>query len=674
MENTIQNIPFLRLAIILALVILLGSAFPPITLFLLLVVIVILLFLSIIINRLYSFRLQNLFGITTNLLFLLIGIYIYQAYNKRPIFYKNGSFAATFLEKPQGKTNSYKAVAEINSFTRNDSAFFTHEQIIVYFSKESNINNLQAGDILYFNTNPQHIKNFGNPYEFDYRKFLERKKIYRQIYLGKNSWLKSSYTKTNLSVFAEKTRQKLINIYKTQPIDKREFEILSALTLGYKRDLDPETKRAFSSAGAMHVLAVSGLHVGIIYLVIILLLGYLRKRKNGRLIFAIVSICTLWCYAFITGFSPSVLRATTMFTIVIFGETLHRKSNVYNSLAASAFILLLFNPNNLFETGFQLSYSAVFGIVYLHPKFRSIVNIKNKILLFFLDLLIVSVAAQIATVPFILYYFGQFPSYFLVTNILIIPVAMFLIPIGMFLLLISGIPPLASFIASIIDTLIKFIFQFLIYIDQLPFSVLQITISKMQALVLITIILIIFILLKTKRTLYLHFTLAGIVVLIFTFIYTNATDLNKNELIIYPNSENATIELIHNKLNYVISEKLISKNDQIKNVITQTTQKRHLRKPQFFTLNNDIIKQNLFLRNGLVCFEGETILFGGASINYEKYVVPDLIINPINWNQIDLNNKNEEIIITNKRFIPQKNNVKNPFHYTTFESAFRKIW
>ncbi len=633
-----------------------------------------LLIFTIIIQRIYTFRLQIIFGIIINLFFLITGIYIFQAYNRKPNFYEDGYFTATLLDLPQEKTNSYEAVAKINTFTRNDTAFHTHEQIIIYFSKENDLNNLQPGNILLFKTNPQRIKNFGNPYEFDYRKYLERKKIYRQVYLNEKSWIKTKYTRNSLPLLAERTRQKLLNIYKELPIDNRELEILSALTLGYKRDLDPETKHVFSSAGAMHVLAVSGLHVGIIFWIIVLLLGYLRKHKNGRIIFTTVAIFLLWCYAFITGLSPSVTRATTMFSIFILGETLHRKSNVYNSLAASAFFLLLINPNNLFETGFQLSYSAVFGIAYLQPKISSPIKVKNKILLFFRDLLTVSIAAQITTTPFTLYYFGQFPSYFWLTNLIIIPAIMVLIPLGIFLLVISGVPVLSGITSLIINAMIKFIFHLLSYIEQLPFSVLHITISETQQIILIAIALTFFILIKYKRTFYLHLTLVETLILIFTIIFQNISNLNKNELIIYNNTENATLELIHNKLSFVISEKDLMADDRIQSAIKQTAQKRHLMSPQFFTVNDTVVNQFLFLKNGIVYFEGKTVIFGGNQNNDEKYIHPDIIINPVKTAGIKPNYTNEEIVITNKRFILNGDINKIPSHNTTFETAFRKIW
>jgi competence protein ComEC len=125
-------------------------------------------------------------------------------------------------------------------------------------------------------------------------------------------------------------------------------------------------------------LAVSGLHVGIVFWLIALVFGFLQKQKSGRIFFMILSVSILWFYAFITGLSPSVMRASAMFSIVVIGENLHRKSNIYNSLAASAFILLLINPNNLYDIGFQLSYSAVFGIVFLQPKLEKLIFVKPK--------------------------------------------------------------------------------------------------------------------------------------------------------------------------------------------------------------------------------------------------------------------------------------------------------
>lgn len=664
----------MRIAIALASGILLGSVLPVSKAYLIFPSLIALVTFVLIINKIYTYQLQVIFGLAVNLIFLVLGISIYHTYNKKPVFHKNGYFEATLLELPQVKSNSFESVAVINSFIRNDTLFPTHEQVIIYFSKDNEISNLQVGNILLFRTNPELIKNFGNPYEFDYRKYLEQKKIYRQVYLDNRSWIKTKYTRNSLPILAEKTRQKLLKIYQKLPIDKKELEILSALTLGYKRDLDPETKHVFSSAGAMHVLAVSGLHVGIIFWIIIFLLGNIRKRRAGRIIFTVFSVTSLWIYAFITGLSPSVMRAAAMFSIFIFSEIFRRKSNIYNSLAASAFFILLFNPNNLFEAGFQLSYSAVFGIVYLQPIMSSFINLKNKVLIFFMNLLIVSIAAQIATTPFTIYYFGQFPSYFWLTNIIIIPAVMILIPLGIFLLCISGLPLLANVAAIIINTIIKFIYLVLTQIEHLPFSVLHLTISKAQQLIIISITLMIFILLKSKKTQHLHLAFLGTLILIVSFIYQNISILNKKEVIIYNDPKNATLELIHHNFNVVISENEIKSDTLIQKAIARTTQKLRLKPPQFFTVHDTVVNQNIFKINGTVYFEGKIIQFGENQQSPGEIFNPDIIINPQIKDEFKLNGKQEDIVITNKRYIPKGNINKNILHYTTFKTAYRKIW
>ena len=582
-------------------------------------------------------------------------------------------FEATILESPQEKTNSFQSVAKITSFISNETFIPANEQVIAYFSKTSEAKNLTPGSIILFNSNPQQIKNFGNPYEFDYKKYLERKKIYRQVYLDENSWLATKYQQKSIIVIAEKTRQKLLNIYQKLPIDEKEFEILSALTLGYKRDLDPETKRVFSSAGAMHVLAVSGLHVGIIFWIIIIMFGYLRKQKSGRIIFTIISILTLWGYAFITGLSPSVMRAASMFSILILGETLQRKPNIYNSLAASAFILLLINPNNLFESGFQLSYSAVFGIVFLQPKLSSLLSIEHKIPKFFWDLLCVSIAAQIATVPFILYYFGQFPMYFWLTNMIIIPAVMVLIPFGMFLLFISFIPIIANFSAVVVNSIIKSIYFLLSHIELLPYSVLNVAITRSQQIFLIVIILTFFLILKSKKIIYLHFAFLAITIFIGLTIFQNIKYQNKNELIVYNNPDNATLQLIRGKINFIVSENEINADDQVKKAIGNTILKRKLFQPQYFTFNDTIVSNDIYIGNGIIYFEGKTILVGNHEIN-GKIINPDMILNPSFSVNVNFNDGNRDIILTNRIYNNSVTNNETAAHYKAFETAYRKIW
>jgi competence protein ComEC len=438
LEKTFQNIPFLRLTIALVIGIIAGTYFSVNTNYCVALLVLILIIL-VVFNRNYRYSYLIPFGLGIQLFIIILGILVTQQVNKKPVLYEKGNFTAVILETPQEKPNSWKSLIQIDGVYFNDSIKPTKELSIAYFAKDQNVKELKAGDVILFSNVPQLITNNNNPFEFDYKKYLARKKIYRQVYLPEDQWTKTNQSVLSLSCLAEQIRESLLKIYRNQPIDENEFEILSALTLGYTRELDPETKRVFSSSGAIHVLSVSGQHVAIIFWVITLLFGFLNNRKSGRTIFMIISISALWFFAFITGLSPAVMRASAMFTIFVIGECMHRKSNIYNSFTASAFILLLLNPNNLFDIGFQLSYIAVFGIVYLQPKLEKVITVKSKIVKFFWSLITVSIAAQVATFPITTYYFGQFPTYFWLTNIFVIPAVMVLVPIGILLLFVSKI-------------------------------------------------------------------------------------------------------------------------------------------------------------------------------------------------------------------------------------------
>ena len=307
------------------------------------------------------------------------------------------------------------------------------KKCLFIFQSKANAASLEPGDIIIFNASPQLITNYGNPFEFDYKKYLQRKNIYRQVYLSSQNWkktnLKSSFS---LKMTCRKNQNETVGYLQKQNLGKNEMDILSALTLGYKAELDPQTKQTFSSAGAMHVLAVSGLHVGIIFWVLTSLFSFLKKYKTGKIIFVTDNCCLSLGLCI---FNRIITFCFAGCNYVFFFGDWHKHEpqvNIYNSLAGSAFFLLLINPNNLFEVGFQLSYSAVFGIVFLQPKFEKLVIIKYKIPRFFWQLLTVSVAAQIATFPFTIYYFNQFPTYFWISNLFVIPVVMVLIPLGFF--------------------------------------------------------------------------------------------------------------------------------------------------------------------------------------------------------------------------------------------------
>ncbi|KAF0237020.1 MAG: competence protein [Prolixibacteraceae bacterium] len=673
MEKTFQNIPFLRITVAFAAGIVTGVNYT-VNETLGFAILTAILILLVVISKKYKFDYSLYFGTGVQLFFIWLGILVAQQHNEKPQFYDRGNFIATVLETPQEKPNSWKSVIQIEAVHYSGTVKQTNELVIVYFAKNGKVAKLKSGDIILFSSVPQLITNNNNPYVFDYKKYLEQKRIYRQVYLTEENWTKTNKTKFSIVCQAERIRESLLKIYRSQPIDETEFEILSALTLGYSRELDPETRRVFSSSGAIHVLSVSGQHVAIVFWVITLLFGSIRTSKLGRIIFMTITIAILWFYALITGLSPSAMRASSMFTIFIISENLQRKSNIYNSLAASAFLLLLINPNNLYDIGFQLSYVAVFGIVFLQPKMEGLIFVKSKFFRFFWSLITVSIAAQIATFPITTYYFGQFPTYFWIANTFVIPAVMVLLPIGISLLFISKIYFLSNLLAVLLNYMIKITYFLLSSVELLPFSVLEIHINQIQFIFLVAIVISGIIYLIRIHVYLIKTTLFFTLLLSVSVLLAEINRLNHRELIVYDVPKNPTIHLIHGKRNYIISEEKIKEDEMHYFPGITTARKLGLNHPVFLISSDTFTNGEILLKTGYVFFEGKTIMVRKNLTSGNKTKPPDFIINPANTENPEYLNSPQTIIISDNRFM-DKNHLKTAkVHFINLHGAFRKKW
>ncbi len=671
MEKTVQNIPFLRISLAFALGIILVnnyhiSELPLIaTIFLLLLILIIL-------HKKYSFKLVSVFGISTFLLIALLGSLVFESYNKKPDFFTNSAATGILLEEPQEKQNSYKALVQLTAYLKGDSIIKTREKILVYFKKTEKPQKLSPGDLILIDSNLQEIKNFGNPYEFNYKRYLKYKRIYRQAYLSDDNWQTTELNTTNIRVLSEKLREKLLNIYRNQHLGENETEILSALTLGYKRDLYPETKRIFSAAGAMHVLAVSGLHVGIIFMVFSFIFQFLRRNRTGRIAFVLTSISLLWCYAFITGLSPSVLRASTMFSLVIIATNINRRANIYNSLAASAMILLLINPNNLFEVGFQLSYAAVFGIVFLQPRFEKLWHAPNKVSRFLWSLVTVSLAAQITTFPLTAFYFNQFPSYFWLSNMIVIPAVTILIPLGILLLLISSVPILSSVIAIAVKSIIDVVYFSMQFIEKLPGSTLGISLNHGELWLLVVSLFCAFIFIRNQRIYYLKTALLFLFFMFTSFLYAAYNQTKINELIVYNNTSNITIQLISGHKNYIISEDTLKQDLFLLKQTQNVTRKLRLDNPLLLQFDQPFQDEYLVLSDQVLYFNGKSLWFDPGKKQIPLTFFPDYALVKFYLNDAEfLDDSDTKLIST--RYSNTKYSGNN-FHSLKTDGAFCVRW
>lgn len=323
------------------------------------------------------------------------------------------------IDKVQAKSTYHIVRVHVSKVFVNSFSYSTKENFQVFIKKSKVTPLFTPGDCYVFYGTISEIKNRGNPGEFDYRSYMHRRNFRYNLFINNTPSYRYFSGKKKLKYIPLKIRDRIQSAW---DMTNRDFAVLSALTLGDKSFLSDDTKDFFSSAGAMHLLAVSGLHVGMVWWILDLLIRIPNRFKYWKLLKMLIILGILWFYAAITGFSESVTRSVTMFSLVSFSKAIFRNSNIFNTIFVSLFLLIILKPERILEPGFQLSYTAVIGIISIQPLLSKYYSNYNIILKRFMDLISVSLSAQLATLPLVLYYFNQFPLWFLLTNLFAIPI------------------------------------------------------------------------------------------------------------------------------------------------------------------------------------------------------------------------------------------------------------
>ena len=393
----------------------------------------------------------------------------------------------TLLEDPVEKTKSYKANASVDYLVSKDSSIKTTGKIIIYFKKDSSIANLEYGSQVIISKSLQEIKNSGNPGGFDYKRYSLFHGITHQVYLKENEFdILAGENKTRFNEFIFDSRKKVLTILRKNIKGEKELGLAEALLIGYKDDLDKTLVQSYSNTGVVHVIAISGLHLGLIYWLLLRATFLLSKRKNIKWLRPVLIIAGLWLFSFLAGAQPSIIRSAVMFTCIVIADSLARKPSIYNTLAFSAFLLLCYNPYWLWDVGFQLSYTAVLSIVIFMQPIYNWFYVKNKALDFLWKLNAVTLAAQILTLPVSIYHFHQFPNYFLFTNFVAVPLSSVILIGEIFLCAISFIPFVAAFTGKVLSWLIWLMNTYVERIEMLPYALLDgLQISIVQAIFLL---------------------------------------------------------------------------------------------------------------------------------------------------------------------------------------------
>jgi competence protein ComEC len=460
------------------------------------------------------------------------------------------------------KINSWKVLMEVDHIKTDSGWKKADGKVQVYISKKSAISVLDYGDTVIVKGSPEEVRPPANPGEFDFKRFLGFKNIYHQQFIkSENLRIINKTAKRSLLFYSYQLRSGATKIIKNFVKGERERAITLALVLGVTDGIDNDLLGAYSASGAMHVLSVSGLHVGVIYFILMLFLKPLSSFAWSRWLLALLTLLFLWSYAFVTGLSPSVLRAVMMFSFIAIAKPLGWKTNIYNTLAASAFILLIYNPYLVMSVGFQLSYIAVIGIVFLQRPLYNLWEPSSWLLDKVWQVTSVSIAAQLATFSLGLLYFHQFPVYFLFSNLIVIPLSTLVLLIGIFLLTVGSLPMIGAAVGLCLEWTIKLLNASVFWVESLPFSLIEdVYITTFQScllLAMITFLSFVFIYLKFK-----HLLLSAGCATLFAVLQWHHfyKDVKLNHFIVYQIPNHTAFEFISNGTAYFFADSALAKN------------------------------------------------------------------------------------------------------------------
>ncbi len=526
------------------------------------------------------------FGLFISLLFLLIGAFHFQKTNQNSKSNVDlvkrigaGDDLRIFRTKSAPKFKNHTCKVNMEWILVS-----TGQKIngIAYFKDSNNLPEL--GDVISISNELEAFSNPTNPGQFNYASYANGNDLYFSVFVDNwyNSELEIPLTlKDKFSALREYLLG-IIGLY----IHGDEFSISSALVFGEKASLSPEIKEAYSGAGAMHVLAVSGLHVGLVYLFLKYLLSFLNRTRKSQILKTLIIIALIFIYAGITGFSPSVTRASFMFSLIAVSGLLRRSSSIYNIIFVSAFGMLLYDPRLLFSVSFQLSYIAVIGIIFLYPRLFLLWNPKTWLTYNIWSLVCLSFAAQVATFALALYYFKLFPTWFLLTNLIVVPGAMVELGSG-FVLIASHFVGLGEWVGWLCGNIIWAINQAVLFIDAIPPGPLQISFNGLQLFFSYLFIGFLFLLIDFPKKRNLYPVMGVFVVLLSSFGQEKIKTQLQKGIIVY-DSKNTMVEIYFGDKSIIYMDTTFHKiEEDLKYIIEPSLKLRNMTNYNLAPINLD---------------------------------------------------------------------------------------
>ncbi|MCD6016882.1 MAG: hypothetical protein K0S53_3 [Bacteroidetes bacterium] len=377
------------------------------------------------------------------------------------------SFIGIVDDLPVVTEKAVKISLRIASIENKGMWHYSDGNVVMYLKKE-NPKEILPGSAMLIHSKFAYVAEPKNPQEFNYKAFLEERNIFHTVYAtpAQVHFIAQPENCFSWSGFGVKIKSHLVSVLRSSGLSQEAFSICSALLIGYDDEIDSDIMQSFSHSGTLHVLSVSGMHTGVLYGILVFIFSIFDKADRYKKWKCVFVIFSLLGFVAVTGFSASVLRAVLMLSLVMLGKTFYKQGNSYNTLLLSAFLLLLYNPNLVKDIGFLLSYLAVFGITYFYPILSRLYVFENKIAQWFWTSVLISVAATLFTLPVSLYYFHQFPVWFALSNLVIIPISMFIMLASVLILLFYKIVLVNQIIVYIINAATSLMLWFARLTDQ----------------------------------------------------------------------------------------------------------------------------------------------------------------------------------------------------------------
>lgn len=528
--------------------------------------------------------------------------------------FQNGAnyYIARVYEYPTERPNAIRTVLELQHQLGDSSASRpVSGKVMAYFPKSDSTSALRYGDVIAIPAPIREVTPPLNPEEFDYKSYLERKGITGQVWLKDGDWVDLHVNDANLVyAFSYRFRDTLLASLRHSGLKNDEFGVAAAVLLGYDDNLADEVRKNYVAAGSMHILCVSGMHVGFIYLLASFLLGFLNWKKWQKMLKQALLLLLIWFYAIIAGLSPSILRAALMLSFVIVGEAIHRKGIIINSIAASAFILLCISPSNLLEIGFQLSYVSVIGIVVLQKPIYNLLYVKNKLLDKVWQITALSIAAQISTIPFILFYFQQFTSYFWLSNLLMTPLSFFVIAFGMVLLMVSWIPYLSTWLGYVVWGGVYAMNWVTDRIESIPYSIIKgLYVSDFEFAMLLVALSLLFLTFMLRKSRF-FIAMLGLLLVVMASVTVRLYRSDQQQgMMAFSLRNHTALDFVRGREHVLLADSvLMADASAVDYSLKGAWSKRHLsHHPQVVELKEDAVVEVFSKKSNLVSFNGKLL-------------------------------------------------------------------